>query len=168
MFRVLFVCTGNVCRSPVAQGLLRHWLDRDLVPDVLVESAGTYAQDRLPASKLAVEVARAEGIDISRHRSRLLHRDLIEEADLVLAMEAAHVYEVLRLAPGAEAKTHLLGAYNADERSDGVDMTIFDPIGGTEDDYRRSYAIIEHHLRRAYPAIRAEISAAARARREGS
>ncbi len=168
MFHVLFICTGNVCRSPLAEGMLRWWLERDMVTGVEVSSSGTYANDGAPASPLGVSVAAENGIDTSGHRARLLHRDLIERADLVLTMEADHIYEVLRIAPGAEHKTHPLGGYNLDLESGGaLDLTIFDPIGGDVNDYRRAYAIIERHLKRAYPAIREAINQAARdARRE--
>ncbi len=166
MFRILFVCTGNICRSPMAEGMLRHWLERDLVSEVEVSSAGTYAQEGLPASAHAVSVMAEAGMDISEHVSRMLHRAIIEEADLVLAMEAGHLYEILRLSPGAEKKAHLLGGYGSPEEEVAVDLAVFDPIGGSEDDYRHSHAIIESHLRRAYPAIRAAVSEVARARRQ--
>lgn len=160
MFRILFVCTGNICRSPMAEGILRHWLERDLVPNVHVSSAGTYANDGAEASKLGVKVAGRYDVDTSGHRARLLHRGLIEDADMIFAMEASHAYEILRMVPDAESKLHLLGGY-ADE-SGASDLTIFDPIGGSESDYERCYAIIENHLKRAYPGIRKEITDAAK------
>ncbi len=151
----------------MAEGILRHWLTRDLVPNVEVSSAGTYAQEGFPASAHGVTIAAEEGIDVSGHSSRLLHRDLIAKADLVFAMEANHLYEILRLCPGAEAKSHLLGGYAASGEDFAIDMAIFDPIGGDIEDYSRSYAIIEGHLERSYVAIREEISLAGRPRTEG-
>jgi protein-tyrosine phosphatase len=110
-------------------------------------------------------VAAENGFDTSGHRARLLHRELINRADLILTMEVEHIYEILRLSPNSEEKVHPLGGYNLDSEAAAFDLTIFDPIGGEMEDYRRCYAIIEHHLIRAYPAIRRAISDAARAAR---
>jgi protein-tyrosine phosphatase len=168
MFNVLFVCTGNVCRSPIAEGLLRSWLERDMVPNVTVSSAGTFASDGAPASTYGVMVAAEHGFDTSGHHARLLHRELIHRADLILTMEVDHIYEILRLSPNSESKIHPLGGYNLESDAAALDLTIFDPIGGEMEDYRRCYAIIEHHLARSYPAIRRAISDAARsARKQG-
>lgn len=168
MFRVLFVCTGNICRSPMATGILRDRLSRDMVPDVEVSSAGTFAQDGAPASAHGVKVCADHGIDISAHRSQLLHRELIDRADLILSMEAGHIYDIQRISPNAGAeKLNLLGGYNTEDDDSAVDLTIFDPIGGSEEDYLRCFQMISSHIERGYPAIRQAISDAAKARQKG-
>jgi protein-tyrosine phosphatase len=152
----------------MATGILRDRLERDLVPNVEVRSAGTFAQDGAPASAHGVKVCRNHGIDISDHRAQLLHGELIKSADLILSMEAGHVYEIQRMVPDAGAeKLNLLGGYNADEENGAVDLTIFDPIGGPEEDYLRCFQMIHMHIERAYPAIRQAISDAAKARQKG-
>jgi protein-tyrosine phosphatase len=109
MASILVVCTGNVCRSPVAEGLLRSALeDRfgDLAPSVA--SAGTMGWEGEPAQRGSVVAAAALGIDIAGHRGRLLRRDEAEEASLVLAMAREHREAVVALAPAAAERTFTL------------------------------------------------------------
>ena len=86
LFRVLFVCTGNTCRSPLAQAALVRALG-DTAAKVAVGSAGTAASDGAPASPPSRDVARRAGLDLEGHRSRRLNRDLLAAADLVLLMD---------------------------------------------------------------------------------
>jgi len=95
---VLIVCTGNLCRSPMAAALLRARLARDEARwDWQVSSAGTWATDGLPASVHAVEEMAGRGIDLRAHRARNVTRELMAGADLILAMARNHA-EALRAA----------------------------------------------------------------------
>src|SRR5881409_4072118 len=106
--RVLFVCTGNICRSPLASSLLERALqERGL--DVAVSSAGTGAWDGAPASEGAYLVGLERGLDLSGHRARLLTRELVEKADLILTMARHHRARVDEL--GGEGKVSVLGEY---------------------------------------------------------
>lgn len=102
-----FVCTGNLCRSPMAEGLLRHELLRRGCEAVVVSSSGTWAETGLRSTPEARGALGALGIDIESHRSRPVERGLLEKADIVIVMTADHAREVLSLAPGIRDKVYL-------------------------------------------------------------
>ncbi len=107
MKRILFVCTGNICRSPLAEALLKRALHERAVEDVSVESAGTGAWDGAPASEGAYLVALERGLDLSGHRARLLTREIVEDAAMILTMARHHRARVHEL--GGEGRVHVLG-----------------------------------------------------------
>lgn len=154
MTRILIVCTGNVCRSPMAEGVLRSLVAREAWGDrVDVRSAGTWAAPGAAASANAVKVAGSAGVDIENHRSTPLTRSLIQGADLILCMEPAHVEEIVHADPAAAAKTFLLTLYA--DAEDGARTGVDDPIGGTEPEYLKTYREIEGLLRQSLPRIAA-------------
>jgi len=104
--RVLVLCTGNICRSPMAEEMLRARLAARDVPAV-VSSAGT-ATEGEPAADEVLELLRARGLDGSAHRSRLLDADLLADADLVLAMARRHVRDATLADPAAFPRTFTL------------------------------------------------------------
>src|SRR4029079_12014651 len=109
MAGILVVCSGNICRSPIAEGLLRRALERRLdraAPPV--GSAGTIAVDGAPAMPESIEAARERGADIGAHAARHLTRALVDDADLIVGMAAEHREAVGRLSPGAAARTFTL------------------------------------------------------------
>lgn len=127
IFSILVVCTGNACRSPIAAGLLKEAFKKKRV---IVTSAGTRAPVGSSPTKFAIEVAQELGVDISRHRARLLRPEMVEGADLVLVMEERHKEIVREMAPEAEVKTKFLGGYPDIKRE------IPDPIGHSIEVYR--------------------------------
>ena len=131
MKTVLFVCTGNVCRSPMAEGIFRH-LTRGR-RDIHVLSAGIGATPGQPPSVFAVQAVKEIGIDISRQRSRQLTAELVQQADYIFGMTHSHVDTVFLLYPQAAEKTFLLREF--DDTLDIFEKDISDPIGGSYDVY---------------------------------
>jgi protein-tyrosine phosphatase len=109
MTSILFVCSGNLCRSPLAEGILRRMLTEGLGTSApAVSSVGTIARDGAPATPEAIVVASEHGIDASSHAARRLVREHLAEADLVLAMTAEHRDAVARVDTQAITKTFTL------------------------------------------------------------
>jgi protein-tyrosine-phosphatase len=124
--RILFVCSGNICRSPFAEVLAR-----DLQADVEFASAGTIALSGNPASATGITVAAELGVDLTGHRATHLTSRVLADSNLVYAMEEEHIASVLALDPGA--RVELLSP-------EGAPMP--DPYGGDRIEYLASYSLI--------------------------
>jgi RpiB/LacA/LacB family sugar-phosphate isomerase len=131
MKTILFVCTGNICRSPMAEGLFRHATRGR--SDCRAISAGVGAMEGQPPSPHAVRALKELGIDISQQRSRMLTPDLVEQADYIFGMTHSHVDSVNLLFPQATEKMFLLREF--DETLDEFEKDITDPIGGSYETY---------------------------------
>jgi len=155
MFQILLVCTGNTCRSPMAEGILRSLLPSEIASHVRAVSAGTGAHPGTPATPLAIATAAAQGIDIRGHRSVALSAELVRESDLILGMEYQHVARAIELEGGASARTHVITDRGAEG---GLDQGgIADPIGAGTDMYQDTFHRIRSHLLRWIPMIREEV-----------
>lgn len=132
--RILIVCVGNICRSPMAEFLLR---DQLACPDICVASAGLGALVGHPPDHHATALLRERGIDASAHRARQLERVMLRDADLVLVMERSHLRAVTRMAPEASGKLFLLRHWvGADD--------VPDPYRQTRQVFEHACALIEH------------------------
>ncbi len=140
---VLLVCFGNLCRSPMAEGLFRARLPE---PDWQVRSAGTHAMGGAPPTAGACEaVLRLEDVDISEQRSQTLTATMLAEADFVFTMSRQQAYEAAALHPAAAGKVRLLGAFapDPDQPREPADpfggaadpLEVADPMGGDQDAY---------------------------------
>ena len=148
--KLLFVCSGNTCRSPLAEGIARQMAAvRGL--ELAVSSAGTGATEGSSASDGALLVAMERGIDLSEHRSRLLDRRLVDDADVILAMGPSHVERIRAL--GGGGRTWLLTDY----ASHGATLRpIADPFGGELAVYRETADELEAEIGRVLDRIAAE------------
>jgi protein-tyrosine phosphatase len=125
---VLFVCSGNICRSPMAKVLYDDMITKNGLPDV-ADSAGLRTQDGLCASVPAVRVmAEVFGLSLAEHRSKALTPELVDWADLIVCMTNRHVFEIRALYPQVNAVTLAQLA--------GRDFDIADPFGGSDEVYR--------------------------------
>jgi glycine hydroxymethyltransferase len=131
MKTVLFVCTGNVCRSPMAEGIFRQSVRSR--GDYRVVSAGLGAMEGQPPSPYAVQAVKELGIDISALRSRMLTAELVQQADYIFGMTHSHLDTVAMLYPQAAEKSFLLREF--DETLGSFEKDISDPIGGSYDVY---------------------------------
>ncbi len=127
---VLFVCTGNTCRSPLAAILARHWLGKQ--SEWEVDSAGVSAIPGQRASEGSIEVSAEKTLDLGDHRSRPLAQARIDAADLVVVMTEAHKRAVILRFPGVAGRVVMLNDFNA--RHQGEDVP--DPFGMKVDVYR--------------------------------
>lgn len=142
---VLFVCTGNTCRSPMAVGLLRELAGPDTYR---ILSAGTGASQGMPPSLYAREVMEEEGIDISAHRSQMLDANMLEEAEIVLVMAECHRRQVTDWFRSYADKVRLLREFDP-VRNDPDYPNIPDPMGQGKEAYVKCREMIHRSLERA-------------------
>lgn len=133
-YNLLFVCSGNTCRSPLAQAIAERLVNERGWTHVSVNSAGTAALPALPASTNAIAVAREQGIDLNHHRSQALTHELLDWADLILVMSPSQLLAVVDLGGGEKVAltTDFL-------EGPGLGSAIEDPFGGDMEAYRRTY-----------------------------
>jgi protein-tyrosine-phosphatase len=149
-FKVLFVCTGNTCRSPMAAAGLRALLKSREIDGIEALSAGTAAAPGWPATQYAAEAVKTWQGDLSGHLSRPLTSDLIDEVDLILVMTPSHLRDVFSMVPESKEKTYLLKKFpEPGDDGDGVE----DPIGGSLDQYNQTFLEIGEELGRILPEI---------------
>lgn len=144
---LLFVCSGNTCRSPLAEALARKIADRRGIEDLNVSSAGTNAWDNIPATDEALLIGMERDLDLTGHRSRKLTPAIVSEADLIFVMTPGHIEQVKQL--GGRGKVHVIDEYASGASNKGIS----DPYGGDLEAYRRAADALEQELERLFDRI---------------
>ena len=151
--RILFVCTGNTCRSPLAEALAQKLIVERALTDIEVVSAGTSAWDGAPASDGALLVGMERNLDLSPHRAQTLTRELVRDSDLVLGMGPHHLERIEAL--GGSGRSYLLTEYAS---RGATSRPVNDPIGGELELYRATADELEQEIRRVFDRLTAERS----------
>ena len=147
MNSVLFVCTANICRSPMAEGLMKI-IVREREEPWLIQSAGVWAYANQPAAINTIKILDEFGIDLSRHLSKSVSEDFIEIYNLILVMEKNHKETLATAFPDRSSKIFMLS------EMEGSIKDIHDPIGGTIADFRsmaeQINKILKNHIERIH------------------
>jgi protein-tyrosine phosphatase len=146
MYSVLFVCTANICRSPLAMGILRSQVLES--KEWKIESAGVWARDGYPVHKFVHFLLMEKGINLSQHSSRKISKDILEQFNLILVMELGQKEGIKIAFPDAAEKVYLLTEM-IDQRYD-----IVDPVNGDMIDFKETAKEIEHILIDGFDQIR--------------
>ena len=145
---VLFVCTGNSCRSVMAEGLLKKRLKELGKTNITVRSAGIRAISGFGPTNETAEVMREEGAALDDFKSAYLTDDMIKQSDIILVMEEMHKAEILLRVPQAASKTFLLREYGRAGDKSIEDKEIPDPIGAPVSEYRICLNLIKEDIER--------------------
>lgn len=135
--RILIVCIGNICRSPMAEGLLKDWFANNHIT-TQVSSAGLAAMVNRSAAPLSKSMLQARHIDISGHKAKQLTEQMVIDSDLILTMESLHQKKIEQLYPYARGKVFLIGKWGGFE--------VPDPYGGLVTDYENALTLIDKGL----------------------
>lgn len=137
--KILFVCTGNTCRSPMAEAVLRQMVESEGIEYVQISSAGIFAFENQPASENAIAVTESRGIDLRSHKAKRMTRKQIDEYDLILTMTESHREAILGITADGQ-KVHTLNGYV------GRSGEIIDPFGHSVEVYEQTIADMSKSL----------------------
>jgi len=133
--RILVVCVGNICRSPMGEGLLIQALNKAGIKAIEVRSAGLDALVGRPAENTVIRLMQGQGIDVSAHRGQQLNRDILRWADLVLVMETAQKLAVETWDPSARGKIYRIGEWG--------EFDVPDPYQQSDEEFETALELIK-------------------------
>jgi protein-tyrosine-phosphatase len=150
--KILFVCTANICRSPLAEAIFeRKIMDNDCSERLSVESAGIWATDGIPPSKLTQTVAVDNDLDLSGHKSKAIDLNLINSASLIFCMTSTHKRDLVKIFPHFKSKIFTLKEFG--KKIKPTKISIDDPIGMSYNFYKRIFSEINEEIIRIWPEI---------------
>jgi len=146
---ILIVCTANICRSPMAEGLLKNLVRQEIEGDHTwrIESAGTWTRKGFPAAPFSIQTMAARGIDISQHLSQSIEEVALDEFDLILTMEAGHKEAILVEFPFVRGRVLMISELVNQKTS------IFDPVGLPVEVFQKTADHLDHLIRNGLPMI---------------
>jgi protein-tyrosine-phosphatase len=150
-FKILIVCTGNTCRSPMAEGIAKKIASEKGISNFHISSAGIGTADGYPATDYAIEAAKHWDIDIQNHRSTALTTRQAMESDLILAMAPEHAERIISLNNQLKEKTYLMKGFPTPFNRGQA--RVDDPIGGSLEQYNQTFLELDEILRKIFPTI---------------
>lgn len=142
--KIMFICTGNICRSAMAKALMEKKVKDYQLINIEIYSSGIFAETGDKASYSAIEIMQEYGIDLTKHEATNIKQSNIQEMDLILCATASHKYSVLQMYPQLKEKVYTIKEYAKDNKQE--DLDIKDPWGYDIEIYRYCAAEIDKYI----------------------